>query len=230
MRLVKTLMLGAAATLALGSASHAADLIVEEAPVYVAPAAGGAWDGLYVGVFGGWASGSADHTNSGFDADGADADLDGWLLGVRAGVNFTLTNGIVAGLVGDVAWSDISGTYVDAPAIGDSTNTINWQGSIRGLVGFDGGAFMPYLTGGLAFASATHEVEFAEPVLSVDATHVGWTLGAGVEVAVAENVSLNLEYRYSDFGGADYDHESDFTPPEFDLTTHAITAGVNFRF
>lgn len=226
--LVTTALAGALA-LSAGSV-YAADLIIEE-PVYVEPVVtGGNWDGLYVGVFGGAAWGLADHTNSGFDEDGADADLSGWLLGVKAGANFTLSGNIVVGVVGDVAWSDISGTYADAPVIGDSTNTINWQGSLRGIVGLDAGTFMPYLTAGLAVANATHEVEFFEPELSVDATHVGYTVGAGVEMAVADNISLNVEYRYSDFGSQEYDHESMFDPPEFDLSTHAITAGVNFRF
>lgn len=227
--LLLTTALAGALALSAGSV-FAADLIIEE-PAYVEPVvSGGNWDGLYLGAFVGAGWGHADHTNSGFDEDGADADLSGWLLGVKAGANFTLSGNIVVGVVGDVAWSDISGTYADAPVIGDSTNTINWQGSLRGILGMDAGAFMPYLTAGLAVANATHEVEFFEPELSVDATHVGWTVGAGVEMAVADNISLNLEYRYSDYGSQEYDHESMFDPPEFDLSTHAITAGVNFRF
>ncbi len=224
-------LLAGTALLGFASASYAADLIIEEpvAEVGVVDVSGN-WDGAYVGVFAGAAWGLADHTNSGFDVDGADADLSGWLLGVKAGANFTVSEGIVLGVVGDIAWANISGTYEDAPVIGDSTNTINWTASARGLIGFDGGAFMPYLTAGLAVANATHDVEFFEPDLSVDATHIGWTVGAGVEVAVADNVSLNLEYRYSDYGSKAYDHQSMFDPPEFHLTSHAITAGVNFRF
>ncbi len=58
--------------------------------------------------------------------------------------------------------------------------------------------------------------------------HVGWTAGAGVEFAVADNVSLDLQYRYSDYGTQSYTlggGDSDFS-----LTSHAVTAGVNFRF
>lgn len=212
------------------SSAQAADLIIEDVPMVGVVDVGGNWEGPYVGIFGGWASGTADHTNTGIPPTEADADIDGFLLGVKAGANFYLTDGIVGGIVGDVAWSNISGTYEAFPVIGDSTNTINWQGSLRGLIGVDAGAFMPYLTGGLAIAHATHEVEFFEPELSVDATHIGWTVGAGVEVAVTDDVSVNLEYRYSDFGSAEYDHESGFTPPEFDLTTHAITVGLNWQF
>lgn len=230
MKLAISLLSATAFSIGLASAATAADLIIDE-PAIVAPAiSGGNWDGLYLGAFIGAGWGFADHTNSGFDVDGADADLSGWLVGAKAGANFTIGSGIVAGLVGDIAWSDISGTYESAPVIGDSTVSINWQGSLRGILGVDAGAFMPYLTGGLAVANATHEVEFFEPELSVDETLVGWTVGAGVEVAVADNMSLNLEYRYSDYGSATFDHGSPFDPPDFDITSHQVTAGINFRF
>lgn len=231
MNRISMALLAGAASLAIMSSAQAADLIVyDPVPMPGVVDVGGNWEGPYVGIFGGWASGTADHTNSGIAPTEADTDIDGFLLGVKAGANFYLTDGIVGGIVGDIAWSNISGTYEDFPVIGDSTNTINWQGSVRGILGFDGGAFMPYLTAGLAFAHATHEVEDFEPVLAVDATHVGWTVGAGVEFAVSEQASLNLEYRYSDFGSGTYNHESIFTPPEFNLTTHAVTVGLNWKF
>ena len=64
----------------------------------------------------------------------------------------------------------------------------------------------------------------------VDSTqvHFGWTAGAGVEVAVADQISLDLQYRYSDYGTAEYDLPADNA--ELDLSTHAVTAGVNFKF
>lgn len=235
MNRVTLALLASVAVLGAATSSYAADLIVDTPTVVpgIVETAGN-WDGPYVGVFGGYAWGEADHTNSGFDPpdfDGADADLTGWMLGVKAGVNFTLSDSVVAGVVGDLAWSNISGTFEPVPVIDSSTNTINWQGSVRGLIGFDAGAFLPYLTAGLAFANATHEIgDAGGNIASVDATHVGWTVGAGVSFAVADNASLNLEYRYSDFGSAEYDHDTGFTPPEFDLTSHAVTVGLNWSF
>ncbi len=45
----------------------------------------------------------------------------------------------------------------------------------------------------------------AAPRPSVDSnTHVGWTAGAGVEFAVTEDVSLDLLYKYTDYGTQDY--------------------------
>jgi len=57
--------------------------------------------------------------------------------------------------------------------------------------------------------------------------HFGWTAGGGVEVAATENLSVDLQYRYSDYGSATYELVTD---TDLSLTTHALTAGVNFKF
>src|SRR5690606_16004754 len=138
-----------------------------------------------------------------FDGDvDYDYDLSGWLAGVNIGANFTVTDGIVAGVVGDIAWSGITD---------DDIVDIGWTGSLRGRLGFDGDAFLPYLTAGLAVAGVDFDGE--------SQTHFGWTVGAGVEFAVADNVSLDLLYRYSDYQELEY-----FAPDGdgFSLDTHQI--------
>jgi len=217
--------------LALTSAVQAADLIIEE-PVVGVVDVGGNWDGAYIGAFIGGAWGTSDHANDPADMagfclpDGCDMDISGLLAGVTVGANFTVSDGVVAGIAGDIAWSDVSG----AENFGgfDTTHTINWQGSVRGVLGFDGGAFMPYLTGGLAFANATHTIDFGG-ILEADATHVGWTVGAGVAIAATEDIVIDLQYRYSDFGEQTY-NEGAPVEPIFGLTQHSVTAGVNFLF
>ena len=134
------------------------------------------------------------------------------------GANFTVAQGFVLGAAGDLAWAGIGG--FEAPS---QDVDINWTGSLRGRAGFDAGAFMPYLTAGLAFAGATA----SDGPNDSTQLHFGWTAGAGVEVAVADQISLDLQYRYSDYGQATYDLPTD---AELDLNTHAITAGVNFKF
>lgn len=214
-------LLAGVAGVAIASAATAADLIIEEpAPAVGIVDASGNWDGLFIGAFVGAGWGTLDDSvDAGLDMPTDELDLNGWLAGVNAGVNFTISEAIVAGLVGDIAWSDISG------ADGDASFDVDWVGSIRGRLGFDGGAFLPYVTGGLAFASATAVDGFG---FEDSQTHIGWTVGAGVEFAVADNVSLDLQYRYSDYGSADYALDTD--PTELSFTSHAITAGVNFKF
>jgi outer membrane immunogenic protein len=217
-RLNALLLVGVAAV-GFSSATYAADLIIQE-PVYSPGVVdvGGNWEGVYLGAFIGGASGTASTDEPVPFLEDESMDISGWMVGVNAGANFYITDGVVGGIVGDIAWSDVSGeeTY-DGDDYGFD---INWQGSLRGKLGFDAGAFMPYVTGGLAFANGTFSVDdFSE-----SNTHVGWTVGAGVEIAATEDLSIDILYRYSDFGSKDYDGL------DIDVTQHAITAGLNWKF
>lgn len=217
-RITLTLLAGVA-TLGFASASQAADLIVDTAPV-VAPvvSTGGNWDGAYIGAFAGFGWGTlSDETDTPLLTD--DLDVNGWKVGIAAGADFTVSEAIVAGIVADIAWDNASG---EDTALG-VTYDVNWSGSVRGRLGFDGGAFLPYVTAGLAFANATADYSGDEDTQ----THIGWTAGAGVEFAVADNVSLDLQYRFTDYGTKTYAIVPD---TDLSLTSHAVTAGVNFRF
>ena len=218
---MKTILAAALASVSLLAIAPAmaADLIIQE-PVYSPGVVNvsGNWEGVYLGAFIGGASGTAstDEAVPFFEDDSLD--ISGWMVGVNAGANFYITDGIVGGIVGDIAWSDISG---DVDYFDDTYGfDINWQGSLRGKLGFDGGAFMPYVTGGLAFANGTMDFDGD----SYSNTHIGWTVGAGVEIAATEDLSIDILYRYSDFGTKDYDGL------EIGVTQHAVTAGLNWKF
>jgi len=222
-RLAVSLLAGVAA-LSFISSVQAADLIISEpAPPVGIVDVGGNWDGVYVGAFAGYGWGTLSDDDDAFGPVGAtEWDLSGWQVGVAAGANFTVSEAIVAGIVADIAWSDLGGS----DDVDEIAYDVDWTGSIRGRLGFDGGAFLPYLTAGVAFAGATA----TDTLVPADdsQTHIGWTVGAGVEFAVADNISLDLLYRYSDYGSKDYDINGTVTPLSF--TSHAVTAGVNFKF
>ncbi len=232
-------LLAGVAALGFASSTFAADLIIEEPIAEVGVVdVGGNWDGAYIGVFAGGGWGNVDHTGvlpGLFDEPGADLDIAGWLVGVRAGADFTVSDSIVLGVVGDLAWSNMSAEelFEDINFFDDAlvSYELDWQGSLRGRLGFDGGTFLPYLTAGLAFGHMNHTISIeGDPAEEGDATYVGWTAGAGVEVAVQENVSLNLEYRYTDLGEQTIDMGLGPNDPSFAITSHTLTAGVNFRF
>jgi outer membrane immunogenic protein len=198
-------LLAGVAGVSLVSAASAADLIIDEpAPEVGVLDVGGNWDGLYVGGFAGWAGGDVDVTDGPEDI----FDIDGWLIGAALGANFSLGNGIVAGVVGDIAWSDIGNDDFDF--------NVNWVGSLRGKLGFDAGAFLPYLTAGLAVAGTDWD--------GIENTHFGWTAGAGVEYAVSEELSVDLLYRYSDYGPQEY------AGTDYEGQTHQVTVGLNWHF
>jgi outer membrane immunogenic protein len=194
------------------SAASAADLYVDvpvAAPVIVDDVA--QWDGPYVGIFGGYLAGTFE-----FEGEGgvvSDTDAPGWLLGVNAGYDHTLDNGIVLGVVADVAWTN---TEIDIPF----SARIDWVGSLRGRAGYDAGAFLPYLTGGLAVASMTETLDGED----FNNLLVGWTVGGGLEIAATDSLSFDVQYRYSDYGTGDFAGDSD------SFRSHQITAGLNWRF
>lgn len=169
------------------------------------------WDGPFVGVFGGYERGTVTSPIT-FDLNGA-------LLGVNAGANFTLENGVVLGVVGDIAWSNATDPDVIAPP---GAFDVNWFGSVRGKVGYDVGYFMPYVTGGLALAGGKLTATAGNVVASN--THYGWTVGAGVEVKATDHIGIDLSYRYSDYGARSYG------VTDWKFATHQVTAGVNWHF
>lgn len=223
-------LLAGVATLGFVSSTYAADLIVEAPEVMPGIVdVSGSWDGPYIGVFGGYGWGTADHiADAGpCSPEGCDVDMDGWLLGVTAGANFTVSDGFILGVAGDIAWSNVEGS--DDSIVGPISNGVDWEGSLRGVAGFDGGSFMPYVTAGLAVAHAWHESTLGDG--EGDATHMGLTAGVGVAVAVAENVTLDLQYRHSWYDEQEYDMDAAPIPnPVFGLSTDRITAGINFNF
>src|SRR4029453_1285096 len=77
------------------------------------------------------------------------------------------------------------------------------QGSIRLRLGIAFDRVLLYATGGAAFAGIENVYTIGLPVFlteSVSRTRSGWTVGGGLEYAVANNWSVRAEYRYSDFG------------------------------
>jgi outer membrane immunogenic protein len=199
----------------MGSAM-AADIPVETpapAPdVSYTPEPSFSWTGFYVGGLAGyeWAN---------IDADvPGDFDTDNFLGGVFTGYNFDVGNGLVLGVEGDVTYHDQNG--------GDGGVEVgtDWNGTLRGRIGYAMDRFMIYGTGGLAVANA----EASDATSSDSQTAVGWTAGAGVETAFTNNVFGRVEYRYTDLGSDSYSLDSGDV--DADLTSHAVMVGVGVKF
>jgi outer membrane immunogenic protein len=208
-----------ASALAITSNAYAADLIIDEPAMAGVVEVSGSWDGPFIGVFGGYGWGDYSEPEDDLAALG----VDGWLVGAAVGTNFHLSEGIIVGVVGDVAWSDMSGGPIDANP--EYTVDIDWAASLRGRVAIDGGALMPYLTAGLAVAGVSVD---DGPGQTDGSTNAGWTVGAGVEFAATDDLSIDLLYRYSDYvtqtydvGGGEY---------EASITAHQLTVGLNWSF
>ena len=103
----------------------------------------------------------------------------------------------------------------------------SWLGTVRGRVGYAFDRFMPYFTGGLAFGDVQAKV--AGFTGSKD-TNPGWTVGVGLEGAIAGNWTAKVEYLYVDLGDTTCAAIACGAATNVDLTINVLRAGLNYRF
>lgn len=200
--------------MALGAgAALAADLPTAKAPpapVYAAPVF--TWTGFYVGAQGGWSGGGDDkvglitNTVMGSFRNVGDLAGDGGFIGLRAGYDYQMPGSpFVVGVLGDINYNWIKGSIAGTTGTGviyGGTSRIDWEGSLRLKAGYAIDRLLIYATGGVAFANQKYALATFAPLvggLQGNGTHVGWTVGAGLQYAVTNNLIAGLEYRYSRF-------------------------------
>lgn len=242
--MIRSLIIAGVVSLALASGAFAADLPSIKGPPVYSPPPAFSWTGVYVGINGGYggdpfrfdAFGPA-----GFRA-GADIHPGGFLGGGQVGFSYEIPSSSIAGanfVIGaetDFDGGTVSGSQVPAPllATGPVTGKLDWLGTARARLGLAFGNVLPYVTGGFAYA---HEsVSQSGPTnWSIGSTPTGWTAGAGLEYALARNLSVKAEYLYVDLSqtngltptdvvsGAGYYHT---THP----TLNVVRAGLDWKF
>lgn len=216
---ISKIALATAAVLAFGTAAQAADAIlpVPAAPVIVPPQSTAFdWSGFYAGINLGYNFGSVYDSNG----DAVYESVNGLIGGVQAGANFQF-DGFVLGIEGDLQHSD---AFQDEVV---ETAALNYFGTVRARAGVALDAFMPYVTGGLAFGEGT---VYSGGTDWATASHLGWTAGAGVEAAVTDDMSVKVEYLYTDLGEQTYTLENAGTSVDAGLNSHTIRAGLNWHF
>jgi outer membrane immunogenic protein len=218
----------AAAVIATGSAS-AADLMYRKAPPapVVAPFS---WEGFYIGVNGGGAFGHSRHSFPGAGTTTGNFDISGGLVGGTLGYNFQ-SSGMVFGLEGDFDWARITGETACPNAAFTCRTEGRWLSTVRGRIGYTAGTVLPYITGGLALGDIRMSTFPFVPGVESD-TRAGWTIGAGLEVALNQNWSVKAEYLYVDLGRGQCSLLT-CDPVSVDnvrFTSHIVRGGINYRF
>lgn len=172
---------------------------------YSTPAFASNWAGFYTGVHLGYGMGRA-----------RSADLDGFLGGVQVGFN-AQADRFVFGGEADVAYSGI-----DYRAFADTFRQ-KWIGSGRVRLGYAFERFLPYVTAGLAFTSATMKAGGAKS----SNVHAGVVLGLGGEMMITNNVSANLQFLHYRFNAQDY---AVLPARNANIVTNSLRIGLNYRF
>jgi outer membrane immunogenic protein len=178
------------------------------------------WTGFYVGINGGGGWGRSQW-------DGIDRfNISGGMIGATVGYSWQI-NQFVVGAEGDIDWSGVKGNTNFLCPTGCETRN-SWLATARARVGYGVDRFLPYLTGGLAFGDIRASVP-GFPGGSI--TNAGWTLGGGLEFAVAPNVSIKGEYLYVDLGNFNCGFNCGLLPgSNVSLFENLFRAGLNVRF
>jgi outer membrane immunogenic protein len=104
----------------------------------------------------------------------------------------------VFGVEGDGDWANASGfgTFTSTSLCAGGCLTGNtWLGTVRGRLGYAFDRYLVYATAGAAFGDI--RANFSNGPIS-RSTETGWTVGAGIEVALGWNWSAKAEYLFVD--------------------------------
>lgn len=208
-----TVRLGVNYRFANWSAANVVPAFPTKAPVRVA-----GWAGPYIGIHGGYGWGAFESTASVAPFTLAYIEPTGGFFGIQSGYNWQLSRNWVFGLESDTSWGSIKRT------LGPQNVDIDAIGTVRARFGYAAGNALLYATGGLAWIHADTTV--VAGALVRDQFYLGWTVGAGAELALSAKWSAKLEYLYSDFSS------TDILPPNTfrdDFSIHTIKLGLNYR-
>jgi len=223
--------------IALASSSvtaSAADAIfrndVVPAPAITVSPAGYEWSGVYAGATAG-ALVKGDHL------PGVRRLKNGSFVGgIHAGYNYQTEDNWVLGVEAD-------GNWVNAEKRGAA---LKHYGSARVRVGHALGRFLPYVDGGVVVGRMTDGSQNMRVIgekngkarggsqqrtvaaQSTQHTHIGYTLGAGLEYALTDKISTRISYHYIDLQKRDYTAAG--KTQSIGYKGHVIGAGLSVKF
>jgi outer membrane immunogenic protein len=178
------------------------------------------WTGFYIGGTLGYGLSSG---RTGGDIGSIPFDLDGGLATVFAGYNWQ-QGALVLGLETDVGtgWLSVS----EPTPSGRLDADLNVYGSARARLGaLLTPSLLLYGTAGLAWASMDFNLQGGQ---SRSETFLGYQVGLGGEMMISRNVTLRLEYNFTDLGAERVIHggQQNVYDPDF----HTVRAGISLRF
>ncbi|GGF88459.1 membrane protein [Azorhizobium oxalatiphilum] len=235
--MLKRALAGVSALAILGcGAASAADLATRypvKAVVPVVPVF--SWTGFYIGgnVGYAWANNSYDYTSplgftTSYDVGGGD----GWVAGLQAGYNYQFANNVVLGIEADIDWTGVGGSngIFTGPLVGTNSvagGELDYFGTIRARVGYAFDRWLPYVTGGAAWGKIDNGTFYG---FDNSSTNWGWTIGAGVEYAITNNLTAKLEYLYVDLDGNTLTNPFNLSTVSTSFDMSVVKAGVNWKF
>jgi outer membrane immunogenic protein len=233
------------ATCALFAPAQAADMGVPSRSYYPAPPPPAIydWTGIYVGghIGGGILTDSVSQNGVGAVTLLSSGSLNpaGVIGGAQAGANYEFAPWVVG----------IEATWTDSAITGNTlfgsstvpatqvrfTSSAQWFAAVTGRVGYAANDWLFYAKGGGGWMRVSYTEDFLNPAGVTINTQVftdnrtGFTVGAGIEFGLVENLSGKIEYDFYDFGSRNYNFNT-ITPVSVSSNLHTIVVGLNYRF
>jgi len=211
--------------------AHAADVGAASFPIRGTPAFALGWTGFYVGGSAGAGWGRSEWQYASFPGD-TNHSASGALAGGQIGYNKDFGS-VVLGVEADADWAHLRGTKTcPNPAYACATET-RALSSLRGRIGYSGGAVMLFGTGGLGYGSVNYAVTSpGGPNYGYDSSRWGYAVGAGIEWGFAPNWSAKLEHVHYGLGGitVPVGGLSPTTTTNLKFNVDAVKLGVNYHF
>ena len=113
-------------------------------------------------------------------------------------------------LIGLTLGSILLEADIDATGLGFAGNDLDFLTSGRARLGYAFNHWLPYATGGIAYAKAGN------------LSDTGWIAGGGVDWAVTDHIVPGVEYLHYGFGN--FDHTG------VDASADVVRARLNFKF
>jgi len=241
-------IVGLAAALALMTSNAAADGLMKKSHVRDTShvETPHIWRGIYVGLHAGLATGNTqgevDFSRHEYEYEGGigplsfDYEMNGALYGAQIGWLGQWGN-LVAGIEASYSGSSVQGSDAGCLVfiVGiDCRRDVNWLATVVGRAGWAYDRILIYGLAGVAWADVDTEARILNTkFLSGGETHVGWTVGFGLEWALSSRVSARIEYAHIDLGDETHRlriHGSSITIPDrVELEMDTIRLGVNVK-
>ena len=196
--------------------------------------------GFYVGGHVGYMFGNANATladPTGIASSGGTSPYGAFFGGVQAGYEHHFASRLMLGVELDMSFpgAEDLAQWMSYRATGTGTanEQLEYLASLRGRLGYDIGAWTPFLTGGIAWAStrvSRTDLTTGNEDAQSSNVRLGYVLGAGVDRRLDSRWSARAEYLYTNLGLTGFAFGS--APARYDsqYDLHRFRVGLNYKF
>lgn len=241
---MKTAIFATCAAIVAASSALAADLPARKPAFVTAPVVAATWGGFYVGGnFGyAWTDSSFTHLEGGAaTGERFSNNPNGVLGGAQIGARYQVQSNLYLGVEAAYSFRNSdSKTRTDLDGFPRyRLSNVGDLWSISGNIGYAFGQYLGYAKAGYAGTKLHYEniLIASGNILGQSKSQVGgYVLGAGLEYAFTQNISLGVEYNYYNFNVGNQTQLTLAGAPagainaNNDLSSHVAALKLNYRF